>query len=211
MFSRCRVVGCGKPARGGTEDGLDTRFCRRHSDHYARHGSPYKRSAKELAPYRKAAIVWLELNAEDQWVRNAIDRVVTLYGPQGPTSRRSDCADSHPRNGRKPPGRGLGRPRSIPAALSLPGLPSRWLSRLTHKRTASRNISAFRQPSSFTGWHRARISDGEPDRVEYRNYISILALVGASCDTSARRWRGPASYLSNIAERATAPRVSGRL
>ncbi|TGQ36546.1 hypothetical protein EN859_021905 [Mesorhizobium sp. M00.F.Ca.ET.216.01.1.1] len=86
MFSRCRVVGCGKPARSGTEDGLDTRFCRHHSDHYARHGSPYKRSytAKELAPYRRAAVGWLEANAEDQWVRNAIDRVNTLYSTAGP-------------------------------------------------------------------------------------------------------------------------------
>lgn len=86
MFSRCRVVGCDKPARAGTEDGLDTRFCRQHSDHYSRHGSPYQRSytAKEIAPYRKAAFAWLEANAEDRWVRNAVDRVVTLYRSAGP-------------------------------------------------------------------------------------------------------------------------------
>ncbi|MER9402069.1 hypothetical protein NKI46_28640 [Mesorhizobium sp. M0615] len=86
MFTRCRVVGCERPARAGTDDGLDTRFCRQHSDHYSRHGSPYKRSytAKELAPYRKAALAWLEANAEDQWVRNAVDRVETLYRAAGP-------------------------------------------------------------------------------------------------------------------------------
>ncbi|TPK99069.1 hypothetical protein FJ567_17340 [Mesorhizobium sp. B2-4-16] len=86
MFSRCRVIGCYRPARAGTEDGLDTSFCRQHSDHYSRHGSPYKRSytAKELAPYRKAAIAWLEANAEDLWVRNAVDRVETLYRAAGP-------------------------------------------------------------------------------------------------------------------------------
>lgn len=86
MFSRCRVVGCGKPARAGTDDGLDTRFCRAHADHYSRHGSPYKRSytAKELAPYRKAAMAWLEANEGDIWVRNAIDRVKTLYETAGP-------------------------------------------------------------------------------------------------------------------------------
>jgi hypothetical protein len=86
MFSRCRVIGCDKPARAGTDDGLDTRFCRSHSDHYARHGSPYKRSytAKELAPYRKAAMAWLEANEGDVWVRNSIDRVRTLYETSGP-------------------------------------------------------------------------------------------------------------------------------
>ncbi|MBZ9922210.1 hypothetical protein LB579_31515 [Mesorhizobium sp. BR1-1-7] len=86
MFTRCRVIGCDRPARAGTDDGLDTRFCRQHSDHYSRHGSPYKGSytAKELAPYRKAACAWLEVNAEDQWVRNAVDRVETLYRAAGP-------------------------------------------------------------------------------------------------------------------------------
>jgi hypothetical protein len=86
MFSRCRVVGCFNPARAGTQDGLDTRFCRSHADHYARHGSPYKRSytAKELAPHRKAAKAWLEANKDDRWVRNAMDRVKTLYDTAGP-------------------------------------------------------------------------------------------------------------------------------
>lgn len=86
MFRNCRVVGCAKPARAGTEDGLDTYFCRTHSDHYSRHGSPYTRSytARELAPYRKAAFAWLEANAEDRWVCNAVDRVETLYRTAGP-------------------------------------------------------------------------------------------------------------------------------
>lgn len=86
MFTRCRVLGCGKPARAGTTDGLDTRFCRSHSDHLARHGSAYKPSytAKEITPYRKAAHVWLEANADNVWVTNAIERVETLYRAAGP-------------------------------------------------------------------------------------------------------------------------------
>ncbi|MGF6172816.1 hypothetical protein ABIE33_001090 [Ensifer sp. 4252] len=86
MFSRCRVIGCGKAARAGTDDGLDTRFCRSHADHHARHGSPYKPSytAQEITPYRRAALEWLESNEQDFWVQNAIDRVKTLYGTAGP-------------------------------------------------------------------------------------------------------------------------------
>ncbi|MER9233970.1 hypothetical protein NKI56_18020 [Mesorhizobium sp. M0622] len=85
MFKVCRVVGCGKPARSGTGDGLDTRFCRSHADHYARHGSAYKPSytAAELSPHRGAAEAWLDANANDTWVRNAIDRVETLYRSAG--------------------------------------------------------------------------------------------------------------------------------
>lgn len=81
MFKMCRVIGCRKPARAGTADGLDTRFCRSHADHRARHGSPYKTSYKaaEINPYRRAAIEWLLANTNDRWVRSAVERVEGLY------------------------------------------------------------------------------------------------------------------------------------
>jgi hypothetical protein len=85
MFSRCRVVDCSRPARAGTQDGLDTRWCRSHADHYARHGSPYRASytATELAPYRRAAVDWIAAHREDPWVANAVDRVSSLYQAAG--------------------------------------------------------------------------------------------------------------------------------
>ncbi|RUX96068.1 hypothetical protein EN935_00530 [Mesorhizobium sp. M7D.F.Ca.US.004.03.1.1] len=86
MFTRCRVVGCSRPARAGTGDGLDTRFCRSHADHNARHGSPYQASyrAREIVPYRVAALAWLEANRSDNYVANAVDRVATLLQTSGP-------------------------------------------------------------------------------------------------------------------------------
>lgn len=86
MFTRCRVVGCSRPARAGTGDGLDTRFCRSHADHYARHGSPYRASyrAQEINPYRVTALAWLEANQRDTYVANAVDRVATLLRAAGP-------------------------------------------------------------------------------------------------------------------------------
>lgn len=86
MFAYCRVIGCGQPARAGTTNGLDTRFCRKHADHYSRHGSPYKPSytAKELTPYRKTIGAWLKVNHEDRWVANALDRIKGLYARSGP-------------------------------------------------------------------------------------------------------------------------------
>lgn len=86
-FARyCRVIGCPHPARAGEGKGLDTRFCRKHADHYSRHGSPYKRSytAKELAPHRKPVRAWLKANQEDRWIANAIARVQGLYDRAGP-------------------------------------------------------------------------------------------------------------------------------
>ncbi|UWU65545.1 hypothetical protein [Bradyrhizobium sp. NC92] len=86
MFKMCRVVGCKKTARAGTGDGLDTRFCRSHADHYARHGSPYHASfkASEINPFRRAAVEWLVVNEGDRVVANALLRVRRLYDQAGP-------------------------------------------------------------------------------------------------------------------------------
>ncbi|MBP1097487.1 hypothetical protein JOE50_008017 [Bradyrhizobium japonicum] len=86
MFRHCKVVGCRRPARAGTADGLDTRFCRAHADHRARHGSPYSRSfrAAEINPFRRAAIEWLLTHQNDRWVSNAVERVTGLYKSGGP-------------------------------------------------------------------------------------------------------------------------------
>jgi len=86
MFKMCRVVGCKKMARAGTGDGLDTRFCRSHSDHYARHGSPYQSSfkASEINPYRRAAADWLTDNVGDRLVVNALVRIRGLLDRAGP-------------------------------------------------------------------------------------------------------------------------------
>ena len=86
MYKYCRIIGCGKPARAGTLDGLDTRYCRLHADLFQRHGSLYKKSyrATVLNPYRRSALTWLETNEENSWVRNAIERVKGLYQGAGP-------------------------------------------------------------------------------------------------------------------------------
>lgn len=86
MYSYCRVMHCGKPARAGTGDGLDMVFCRSHADHYSRHGSPYKSSytAQQLGPHRRAARTWLVANRDDPKVRLAVLGVQGLYQRAGP-------------------------------------------------------------------------------------------------------------------------------
>lgn len=86
MYGYCRVIGCGKPARAGTSDGLDARYCRAHAEHYQRHGSPLKGSytARQLNPYRQAALAWVMAHGEEFWVKNAVERVEGLYRQAGP-------------------------------------------------------------------------------------------------------------------------------
>ncbi|WP_174404085.1 hypothetical protein [Desulfovibrio subterraneus] len=85
MHGYCRVIGCKHPARAGTDDGLDERYCRSHAEHYQRHGSPTKASytAKELNPYRQAALSWILENEDKHWVQDAIRRVSSLYSKAG--------------------------------------------------------------------------------------------------------------------------------
>jgi hypothetical protein len=61
--------------------GLNRRYCRRHVDHYKRHGSYFTRSYKiaSLHPYRRYARKWLSANADDPVVREAIEAVNTRY------------------------------------------------------------------------------------------------------------------------------------
>lgn len=85
-ISGCRVVGCGEQARASSGDGLDQRFCRRHADFYARHGSPYKRSytATELKPHRQKARHWLAANPDHPMVTGALARVRRYFQEAGP-------------------------------------------------------------------------------------------------------------------------------
>ena len=85
MHYYCKIPGCGKPARAGTSDGLDTRYCRTHYDHYQRHGSPTKPSytAKQLNPYRQAALSWLLTHPDEFWVKDAIGKIKGLYRRAG--------------------------------------------------------------------------------------------------------------------------------
>ena len=85
MYSYCRIIGCNKPARAGTTEGLDRMYCRAHADHYQRHGSPLKPSykAETLNPYRQAALLWMVEHTDDFWVQDAIAKMRGLYASGG--------------------------------------------------------------------------------------------------------------------------------
>lgn len=86
MYRYCQIIGCSHPARAGSDDGLDRRYCRSHYDHIQRHGDPLKGSytAAQLAPHRHEALRWLKENAEDRSVREATEGVSRLYREAGP-------------------------------------------------------------------------------------------------------------------------------
>lgn len=86
MYSHCRIVGCPHPTTAGMSSGLNRLYCRRHEDHFERHGSYIKASYRMayLKPYRDAVLRWLETNAEELDVQHATAAIETLYRNAGP-------------------------------------------------------------------------------------------------------------------------------
>jgi hypothetical protein len=85
MWSRCRIIGCGNRTTAGERKGLNRMYCRKHEDHFERHGSYVKPSytASELEPYRKAAKSWLQAHGDDKRVQLAIRGIEGLYRRAG--------------------------------------------------------------------------------------------------------------------------------
>jgi hypothetical protein len=67
---------------------LNNRYCKRHEEHYQRHGSAFRGSygADWLNPYRRAAFDWLTANPDNFQVKNALAGVQGLYRSAGQVS-----------------------------------------------------------------------------------------------------------------------------
>lgn len=86
MHSYCRIIGCPHTATAGTEAGLNRLYCRKHEDHFERHGSYTKSSyrLKDIQPRRKLALKWLKAHANLPQIRHATATVERLYRQAGP-------------------------------------------------------------------------------------------------------------------------------
>lgn len=86
MYTYCRVIGCPNSTTTGTGSGLNRKYCRRHEDHFERHGSytkpSYRRS--DIDHHRKAALKWLTSHASSPQVRLALAGIEQLYRQSGP-------------------------------------------------------------------------------------------------------------------------------
>ena len=81
---KCWVFDCTERSGSGAAYGLG-RFCRKHLNHWRRHGHPTQRSytAGEVRPYRDGAARWLAANADDPGVINALAALRQLYAASG--------------------------------------------------------------------------------------------------------------------------------
>lgn len=82
---RCQVYPCENRPTAASGDGLNRLYCRKHIEHYRRHGSYVKKSygSGELRPYRAAALRWLREHTADRQVSSALSRVRGFLSASG--------------------------------------------------------------------------------------------------------------------------------
>ena len=86
MYAYCRIIGCHQPATAGTESGLNRLYCRKHEDHYERHGSYTKPSYRleDIREHRRTATKWVKEHKSDPALVYAIGEINRLYRQAGP-------------------------------------------------------------------------------------------------------------------------------
>jgi hypothetical protein len=186
------VIGCRYPARAGTEDGLDRRFCRKHYEHHQRHGSTHKASysAKHLAPHRKLAIEWLTANSDDPYVKNAIERVRGLYQRAAP----------------------------VVEAFRLRGLPPQERARAAWARLRRAEVDPRRPVAAWLAIELAIAQDPQPDSSPEYKRVQAAKLVHRMASGTHKRWEQPTLSHGSQVQRLTRtvelhvyPRSRGRV
>lgn len=200
MYGYCRVIHCGKPARAGTTDGLDERYCRAHADHDQRHGSPLKGSytARELNPYRRAALAWMWPTRTTGGCRTPSCGCRASTSKPGRTSRPSGSRACRRRTGPRRPWRGSASMASTPGWSSLRDWPWSWSPWMILSLSTAPSTNASRRPRWSTAWSRGRIGAGcgrfhrpsgqDRRRSWFRRCTFTRAAEAVSSATWARSW-----------------------
>ena len=161
-FARCQVYPCENRPTAGSGDGLNRRYCRKHIEHYRRHGSYVKKSygAGELRPYRVAVLQWLREHAADPSVSTALGRIRELLSMSG-------------------------RPVE---AFRLAGLSPAERARNAWAMLAKRCVDPEEIVAAFLAVQMRLRDDPQPDRhTEYRN-VQAAKLLHRMAGGTHRRW-----------------------
>jgi len=161
-FARCQVYPCENRPTAGSGEGLNRRYCRKHVEHYRRHGSYVKKSygTGELRPYRVAALQWLREHATDPSVSTALGRIRELLSASG---------------------------RSV-EAFRLAGLSPAERARNAWATLAKRRVDPEEIVAAFLAVRMRLRDDPQPDRhAEYRN-VQAAKLLHRMAGGTHKRW-----------------------
>ncbi len=157
----CAVFGCGRETRAASGRGLNRLYCRRHEDHFQRHGSHYKRSysAAELRPYRIAAERWLKANGHDAFAKSALQAVENLLW----SSRAEE-------------------------AFRLRGLSPAERARIAWGRLRRANVPAIKPVAAWLSVEMRLADDPQPDRHAEFKRVQAAKLVHRMASGTHKRW-----------------------
>jgi hypothetical protein len=160
-YSYCHVIGCPFPPTARTGKGLNRLYCRKHEDHFERHGSYFKRSytASEINPYRKAALRWIKENQEDYLVSTAILKVETLYRNAGQHVE----------------------------AFRLTGKPPEERARAAWARLRVKGVDARIPLSIWVAVEMISLSDPEPGKPEFK-HVQAAKIIHRQASGSHKKW-----------------------
>jgi hypothetical protein len=141
---------------------LNRLYCRKHIEHYRRHGSYVKKSygSGELRPYRAAALRWLREHTADRQVSSALSRIRDLLSASGRPVEAFRLAGMSPAE----------RARNVWALL------------------AKRGIDPAEIVAAFLAVRMRLRDDPQPDRhEEYRN-VQAAKILHRMAGGTHRRW-----------------------
>lgn len=161
-FAHCQVHPCENRPTAATGEGLNRRYCRKHIEHYRRHGSYVKKSygAGELRAYRSDALRWLQTHAEDEAVQIALDKVRMR----------------------------MSRPGAPVEAFRLAGLPPEERARNVWAKLRQRRVDPMEVLAAWLAVRLRLRDDPQPDRhQEYRN-VQAAKLLHRMAGGTHKRW-----------------------
>jgi hypothetical protein len=158
--THCWVVGCPEPPGNISGKGLG-RFCRKHLEHYRRHGDPLKASyqAPRLKPYRDTAVTWVKANKDSPFLAMALKRIEGLKATAGPVIP--------PRN--------------------LRGVSAKDKARSVWGRLRKREVAPEVILSAILGVAMCHEDDPQQGKVEYRR-VQIAKLLSRMGGGEVKRW-----------------------
>lgn len=184
-YRQCAVLDCHGTTMAFARNGLNRHYCRRHVEHYRRHGSFSKPSyrATELNPYRKTAHAWLSAHRELPEVREAVDRAGTLYWRAG-------------------------RPVE---AFRLAGLPPHERAKVVWARLSQYKVDHLQVLAIWLAVQMRHLDDVQPERkVEFR-WVQAAKVLHRLAGGSHKRWEHEVDGRAEVTELHKYPASRGRI
>lgn len=162
-YGRCRIVECDQYSTATVGKGLNRLYCRRHVDHFRRHGSYFKPSYRvaDLNPYRRSAEDWICKHTDDGVVREALDTINELYWRGGQSKE----------------------------AFRLRGLPPADRAKYSWARLRQRKVSPARALAAWLAVEMMIRDDIRPDRHRLYKQVQAAKLIHRMAGGSHKKWQ----------------------